>query len=137
MSDRELSALATLGFDELARATGGIGSIQRAVSGRVFRMVGPGAMLVRPVHEGITHGVYRGLGAGTRAVGLAAGRAAARRGGLPLSSTPYGSAVIAAIAGLRGDALEEGGGPLAQPMAVRPSRPPVALEPQARAPALP
>ena len=77
MSDRELSALTTLGFDELARAAGGIGSIQRAVSGRVFRMVGPGAMLVRPVHEGITRGVYRGLGMGTRAVGVAAGRAAA------------------------------------------------------------
>ena len=137
MSDRELSALAILGFDELARATGGIGSIQRAVSGRVFRMVGPGAMLVRPVHEGITRGVYRGLGAGTRAVGLAAGRAAARRQGLPLSSTPYGSAVIAAIAGLRGDALEEEGSPLAQPMAVRVAGQPVALEPEAIASAYP
>ena len=137
MSDRELSALTTLGFDELARATGGIGSIQRAVSGRVFRLVGPGAMLVRPLHEGITRGVYRGLGAGTRAVGLAAGRAAARREGLPLSSTPYGSAVIAAIAGLRGDALEEEGSPLAQPMAVRVAGEPVALEPEAIASAFP
>jgi pimeloyl-ACP methyl ester carboxylesterase len=137
MSDRELRALTTLGFDELARATGGIGSIQRAVSGRVFRMVGPGAMLVRPVHEGITRGVYRGLGAGTRAVGVAAGRAAARREGLPLSSTPYGSAVIAAIAGLRGDALEEEGSPLAQPMAVRVAGRPVALEPEAIASAFP
>ncbi len=137
MSDRELSALTTLGFDELARATGGIGSIQRAVSGRVFRLVGPGAMLVRPLHEGITRGVYRGLGAGTRAVGVAAGRAAARRDGLPLSSTPYGSAVIAAIAGLRGDALEEEGSPLAQPMAVRVGGQPVALEPEAIASAFP
>jgi pimeloyl-ACP methyl ester carboxylesterase len=137
MSDRELSALTTLGFDELARATGGIGSIQRAVSGRVFRLVGPGAMLVRPLHEGITRGVYRGLGAGTRAVGVAAGRAAARRQGLPLSSTPYGSAVIAAIAGLRGDALEQEGSPLAQPMAVRVAGEPVALEPEAIASAFP
>jgi pimeloyl-ACP methyl ester carboxylesterase len=137
MSDRELRALTTLGFDELARATGGIGSIQRAVSGRVFRLVGPGAMLVRPLHEGITRGVYRGLGMGTRAVGVAAGRAAARRQGLPLSTTPYGSAVIAAIAGLRGDALEEEGSPLAQPMAVRVAGEPVALEPEAIASAFP
>jgi pimeloyl-ACP methyl ester carboxylesterase len=137
MSDRELSALTTLGFDELARATGGIGSIQRAVSGRVFRLVGPGAILVRPLHEGITRGVYRGLGAGTRAVGVAAGRAAARREGLPLSSTPYGSAVIAAIAGLRGDALEEEGSPLAQPMAVRVAGEPLELEPEAVASAFP
>jgi len=137
MSDRELRALTTLGFDELARATGGIGSIQQAVSRRVFRMVGPGAMLVRPVHEGITRSVYRGLGAGTRAVGVAAGHAAARREGLPLSSTPYGSAVIAAIAGLRGDALEEEGSPLAQPMAVRVGGEPIALEPEAMASAFP
>src|SRR4051794_41505028 len=122
MSDRELSALTTLGFDELARATGGIGSIQRAVSGRVFRMVGPGAVLVRPVHEGITRGVYRGLGAGTRAVGAAAGRAAAPREGPPLSSTPHGRAGVAALAGLRRDALEEEGSPPAQPMAGRPAR---------------
>jgi pimeloyl-ACP methyl ester carboxylesterase len=137
MSDSELRALATLGFDELARATGGIGQVQRAVSARVFRMVGPGAILVRPVHEGITRGVYRGLGAGTRAVGIAAGRAAARREGLPLSSTPYGSAVIGAIAGLRGDALEQEGSPLAQPMAVRVAGEPVALEPEAIASAFP
>src|SRR5918994_3301366 len=97
MSDHELRALTTLGFDELARATGGIGSIQRAISGRVFRAVGPGAMLVRPVHHAITQGVYRGLGAGTRAVGLAAGAVAGRWSGPPMSSTPAGSAVIAAI----------------------------------------
>ena len=137
MSDRELSALTTLGFDELARASGGIGSIQRAVSGRVFRMVGPGAMLVRPVHEGITRGVYRGLGAGTRAVGMVAGAAAARREGRLISSTPMGSAAIAAITGLRGDALVEEGSPLAQPMAVRVAGEPLALEPEAVAAAFP
>ena len=129
MSDRELSALTTLGFDELAKFTGGIGSVQRAISGRVFRMVGPGAMLVRPIHEGVTRGVYRGLGAGTRALGMAAGAAAARRDGRLISSTPMGSAAIAAITGLTGDALEEQGSPLAQPMAVRVAGEPLELEP--------
>jgi pimeloyl-ACP methyl ester carboxylesterase len=137
MSDRELRALATLGFDELARASGGIGSIQRAVSGRVFRAVGPGAVLVRPIHEAVTRGVYAGLGHSTRALGVAAGRAAARREGSLLSSTPGGSALIAAIAGLRGDALEEDGNPLAQPMAVRVAGEPVAAEPHALAAAFP
>jgi pimeloyl-ACP methyl ester carboxylesterase len=146
MSDRELSALATLGFDELARVTGGIGQVQRAISGRVFRVVGPGAMLVRPVHEGITRGVYRGLGAGTRAVGLAAGlavdRHAARRraAGRPLalpSATRPGAALIGAVTGLTGDALEEQGSPLAQPMAVRVGGVPVPLEPDALAAAFP
>jgi pimeloyl-ACP methyl ester carboxylesterase len=137
MSDRELSALTTLGFDELAKFTGGIGSVQRAVSGRVFRMVGPGAVLVRPIHEGVTRGVYRGLGAGTRALGMAAGAAAARREGRLISSTPMGSAAIAAITGLTGDALEEQGSPLAQPLAVRVAGEPLPLEPDAIASAFP
>ena len=90
MSDRELSALTTLGFDELAKATGGIGQVQRAMSRRIFRMVGPGAMLVRPIHEGITKGVYRGLGAGTRTVGLAAGALVGSR--TISTSTPWARA---------------------------------------------
>lgn len=137
MSDHELRALTTLGFDELARATGGIGQIQRAISGRVFRAVGPGATLVRPVHQAITHGVYRGLGAGTRAAGLAAGAVAVRRSGPPMSSTRGGSAVIAAITGLTGDRLEADGSPLAQPMALRVKGGPVPLEPDALAAAFP
>jgi pimeloyl-ACP methyl ester carboxylesterase len=138
MSDHELRALTTLGFDELAKATGGIGSIQRAISGRVFRAVGPGAALVRPVHEGITRGVYASLGAGTRALGFAAGlavgRHAARRraAGRPLalpSATRPGAALIGAVTGLTGDALEEQGSPLAQPMAVRVAGAPISLDP--------
>ena len=41
MSDTELRALTVLGFDELRHASGGIGSINRAVAGRVFRAVAP------------------------------------------------------------------------------------------------
>ena len=137
MSDRELSALTTLGFDELARATGGIGSVQRAISGRVFRMVGPGAILVRPIHERVTKSVYAGLGTGTRAVGFAAGAVAGRRGRTAISSTRTGSAVIAAITGLTGDALEEQGSPLAQPMAVRVGGRPIELTPGGLADAFP
>ena len=137
MSDRELSALTTLGFEELARAVGGIGSMQGAVTGRVFRAVGPGAMLVRPIHEPITRAVYAGLGAGMRTIGRATGAVAGRRDGRLLSTTPAGSAVIAAIAGLTGDALEEQGSPLVQPMAVRVAGEPVALEPGALAEAFP
>ena len=137
MRDRELTALTTLGFDELARATGGIGQIQRAVSARVFRAVGPGAVVVRPLHEAITRGVYAGLGAGTRGLGTLAGAAAGRRQGPLISSSPIGSAAIAAITGLTGDKLEEEGSPLAQPMAVRVAGEPVALEPEAMASAFP
>jgi pimeloyl-ACP methyl ester carboxylesterase len=137
MSDTELRALTVLGFDELRQASGGIGSIQRAVTGRVFRAVGPGALLVRPVHEAVTRGVYAGLGLGTRAVGMAAAAAVGRRDARVLSSTPAGSALIAAVTGLRGDALEAEGSPLCQPMAVRVGGEPVALEPDALRQAFP
>ena len=128
MSDTELRALTLLGFDELRQATGGIGSINRAVAGRVFRAVGPGAALVRPVHEAVTRGVFAGLGLGTRAVGMATAAAVGRRDAPVLSTTPHGSALIAAVTGLRGDALEAEGSPLCEPMALRVDGEPVALD---------
>jgi pimeloyl-ACP methyl ester carboxylesterase len=137
MSNSELRALTALGFDELRQATGGLGSIHQALAGRVFRAVGPGAALVQPVHERITRGVYAGLGLGTRAIGLAAQAAVARRGAPMLSTTPRGSALIAAVTGLRGDALEAEGSPLCQPMAVRVNGRPVALDPDALREAFP
>ena len=137
MSDTELRALTALGFDELRQATGGIGSMQQAVAGRVFRAVGPGATLVRPVHEAVTRGVFAGLGLGTRALGMAAEAAVGRRPAPELSTTRRGSALIAAITGLRGDALEEQDSPLAQPMAVRVAGAPVSLDQEAVAAAFP
>jgi len=137
MSDTELRALTVLGFDELRQASGGLGSIQRAVAGRVFQAVGPGAALVRPVHEAVTRGVYAGLGLGTRAVGMATAAAVATRDAPALSTTPRGSALIAAVTGLRGDALEAEGSPLCQPMAVRLHGEPIALDPDALSEAFP
>src|SRR5829696_9394621 len=137
MSDTELRALTALGFDELRQATGGLGSIHQAVAGRVFRAVGPGAAVVRPVHEGITRGVYAGLGLGTRALGMAAQAAVGRRDGPMLSTTPGGSALIAAVTGLRGDALEADGSPLCEPMSVRVGGAPVPLGPDALRDAFP
>jgi pimeloyl-ACP methyl ester carboxylesterase len=138
MSNTELRALTALGFDELRQATGGLGSIHQALAGRVFRAVGPGAALVRPVHERITRGVYAGLGLGTGAIGLAAATVAGRRQApAALSTTPRGSALIAAVTGLRGDALEAEASPLCQPMAVRRRGEPVALDPDALREAFP
>jgi pimeloyl-ACP methyl ester carboxylesterase len=137
MSDTELRALTLLGFDELRQASGGIGSINRAVAGRVFQAVGPGAALVRPVHEAVTRSVFAGLGLGTRALGMAAAAAAGSRDAPALSTTPRGSALIAAVTGLRGDALEAEGSPLSQPMAVRVDGEPVALDPDSLREAFP
>jgi pimeloyl-ACP methyl ester carboxylesterase len=137
MSDIELRALTRLGFDELARAAGGIGQFQMAIATRAFRASGPGGALVQAMYERITRGVYAGLVTGTRALGVAAGSLAERREGIPLSTTPRGAAGIAAIAGLTGDALEKEGSPLAQPMAVRVAGAPVAAEPAALAATFP
>jgi pimeloyl-ACP methyl ester carboxylesterase len=137
MSDSELRALTVLGFDELREASGGIGSINRAVAGRVFRAVGPGAALVRPVHEAVTRSVFAGLGLGTRAIGMAAAAAVGSRDAPALSTSPRGSAVIAAVTGLRGDALEAEGSPLSHPMAVRVDGEPVALDPDSLREAFP
>jgi pimeloyl-ACP methyl ester carboxylesterase len=137
MSDIELRALTLLGFDELRQASGGIGSINRAVAGRVFRAVGPGAALVRPVHEAVTRGVFAGLGLGTRAVGMATAAAVGRRDAPALSTTPRGSALIAAVTGLRGDALEAEGSPLCQPMAVRVDGEAIPLDPDSLRDAFP
>ena len=137
MSDSELRALTLVGFDELRQASGGIGSINRAVAGRVFRAVGPGAALVRPVHEAVTRSVFAGLGLGTRAIGMAAAAAVGSRDAPALSTTPRGSALIAAVTGLRGDALEAEGSPLSQPMAVRVDGEPVALDPDSLREAFP
>ena len=137
MSDTELRALTVLGFDELRQASGGIGSINRAVAGRVFRAVGPGAALVQPVHEAVTRGVFAGLGLGTRAIGMATAAAVGRRDGPALSTTPRGSALIAAVTGLRGDALEAEGSPLCEPMAMRVGGESVALDPDSLREAFP
>jgi pimeloyl-ACP methyl ester carboxylesterase len=137
MSQTELRALAALGFDELRLATGGIGHMHRAIAERAFRATGPGGVVARTVHDGVTRGVYAGLGLGTRALGLAAQAAVARREVPELSNTPRGSAVIAAITGLRGDALEAEGSPLHQPMAVRVNGAPVPPHAEALAAAFP
>jgi pimeloyl-ACP methyl ester carboxylesterase len=137
MSDTELRALTVLGFDELRQASGGIGSINRAVAGRVFRAVGPGAALVRPVHETVTRGVFAGLGLGTRAIGMATAAAVGRRDAPPLSTTPRGSALIAAVTGLRGDALEAEGNRLCEPMAVRVDGEAIPLDPDSLRAAFP
>jgi pimeloyl-ACP methyl ester carboxylesterase len=142
MSQSELRALAALGFDELRLASGGIGHLHSAVASRAFRATGPGGAVARTIHDGITQGVYTGLGLGTRALGVAAdallaGREAAGRAAPELSTNPRGSALIAAIAGLRGDALEAEGSPLHQPMAVRVDGEPVPPEPDALAAAFP
>ena len=121
----EIRALNRIAFDEFGRGPKGIGEIHRAIAGRAFRGarrgVGPAARPVQVMHDAIAEGVYGALRGTTELLGR--GVDAALRGhpidGPPLSVTSAGSFVLGALQGLRGDALEAEGSPLAQPLAVR------------------
>jgi len=114
---RELSRIATDEFSSLPR---GIGDVHAAISGRVFRALGPSAAPVRLIHDAVSRGVYEGVRGGVWLTAHAAGSAAAARAGdTPLSETPRGAAALSALNGLYGDRLEAEGSALAFPMSLR------------------
>jgi pimeloyl-ACP methyl ester carboxylesterase len=136
----ELRSLARLGFEELRRATDGIGDVHRAVAERAFGASGGGALPARTLHDAISNGVYAGLGGAARLAGIAAdaglgGRAV--RDGRRLSASPRGALLVGALNGLIGDTLEREGSDLHQPMSVRAGGRPVPLDPTALAGAHP
>jgi pimeloyl-ACP methyl ester carboxylesterase len=136
----ELRSLARLGFDELRRATGGIGDVHRAVAGRAFRASGRGALPARALHDAISNGVYAGLDGAARMAGIAADaglRRRALRDGRRLSASPRGALLVGALNGLIGDTLEREGSDLHEPMSVRAGGRPVPLDPRALAAAHP
>jgi pimeloyl-ACP methyl ester carboxylesterase len=136
----ELRSLARLGFDELRRATGGIGEVHRAVAERAFGASGRGGLPARTLHDAISNGVYAGLGGAARLAGVAAEAGLGRRvvrDGRRLSASPRGALLMGALNGLMGDSLEREGSDLHQPMSVRAGGRPVPLDPGALADAHP
>ena len=136
----EVRGLSDLAFRELADAMGGIGSIHRAIARRAFGGIGPMAQPVELIHDAVSVGVYAGLRGGSAVLGRGAGEALARRAraeGRELSTTPRGSALLAAVNGLMGDVLEREESDLQEPMAVRVSGQVVTPEPGALASAFP
>jgi pimeloyl-ACP methyl ester carboxylesterase len=114
----ELRALSRVAFAEVREATGGIGAVHRAIADRVF--VGRGVS--KAIHDGIVGAVYGAVRGGAWLAGHAAdGALALRERRAPddarnLSTTPRGAVALAVLNGLRGDALEREGSPLAVPM---------------------
>jgi pimeloyl-ACP methyl ester carboxylesterase len=118
----ELRALTRLTASELASGSGAIGAMHDAIAGRVFGALGPGARPVRRAHDAIARSVYASVGGAATLAGHVADRALSRRdpgAGRPISATPRGAAVLAMLNGLIGDALEEAGSDLQEPMALR------------------
>jgi pimeloyl-ACP methyl ester carboxylesterase len=132
----EVRSLARLGFEELGRATAGIGDVHRAIAERAFRASGRGALPARTLHDAISNGVYAGLGGAWRAAGLAADAGLGRRvvrDGRRLSASRRGALVLGALNGLIGDALEEAGSDLQERISVRAAGRRVSLDPNALA----
>ena len=92
----ELRALSHLGFGELGSAARGIGQIQEAIAGRVFRAVGPQAAIVQAAHTTITNGVYGALHGATEALGRAADSVIVN-GGTGICNTIYVDNLVHAI----------------------------------------
>ena len=113
----ELSALTRLTLEELGAAATGIGQIHKAIADRAFGASGPGAAPARRIHDAVARNIYGGLRLGASALGRVAAVAVAGRP--PISIAPRGAALIAAIDGLIGDALEREQSALAEPMSVR------------------
>src|SRR4051812_21670537 len=116
MQRTELQAVGELA----GQAVGGVGGLaadmHRAIATRVFGALGPLGAPVRVIHDGITGGMYRAVGAGLRAlprgpVALAALNAPPDAS--PLGATPGGGVALAALNGAVGDALHAANSPLA------------------------
>lgn len=107
----ERSALAGLALDELGKATGGVHKIHRAVTDRVFSILGMHGGAIRPVHDAITDLTYDSIVAGLtgssrvadHVMPLLAGRRDSQRGAP--SETAGGAFGIAVLNGLIGDRL--------------------------------
>lgn len=121
----EVRALGQLALNEIGNAAGGIGSIHRAISNRVFAGIGLGlgtkAEPVKVVHDAITDLVYSSIVESARAGGYVAGKTldAPSPDNTPLSETVRGAVLIGAVQGFIGDVLEADGSALATEMSVR------------------
>lgn len=94
-----MTPLSRLTATELAGLARGIGDVHLAISGRVFRAIGPASAPVRLVHDTIARGTYAAVGEGLRSAEL-----------MPLEASP---AVLGALNGLIGDELHAAQSPLA------------------------
>ncbi len=128
----EAGALAALGLNELGGAVDGIHQVQRAISERVFRLVGfgvgPAAKPVKVVYDAITDGVYSTISHTMTTAAPFAGKAVHGQVTGKLSDRPGSARVLAALQGLIGDKLHEQGSVLATTMSVRVDGRPVALD---------
>ena len=119
----EYTALAGLALEELGRATTGIHHIHRAVTDRVFSVLGVRGGAIRPAHDAITDATYTAVHTAftessrlaDQLIPLVGTRS--RREGAELSASSRGAFGVAVVNGLIGDRLHAESSPLAIEMA--------------------
>jgi pimeloyl-ACP methyl ester carboxylesterase len=122
MRREEISA-----FGDLASVAGAglakqIHEMHTGIAGRVWKWVGPPALPVKLIHDGVARGAYTAAGELTRVVvkgGAYAASTARRADATSIQSTPAGRAVVSALNGAFGDTLVRRRNALALRMAFR------------------
>src|SRR5215218_6237544 len=128
----ELRTLVRVAGKEAGDGAGGIGAIHAAIATRAFAPLGPASTPARALHDAISRRVYASLRGGAQLAGAGFARFVPE-GERPLSQTPRGAVLLGVLNGLYGDALEQEGSPLQQPLALRAGGAPVPPEPEALA----
>ncbi|MCP3974583.1 MAG: hypothetical protein GY720_08835 [bacterium] len=111
--------------------------MHRTISERGFRYVGPLGEPVRVVHNEVVDRVYSAVRWTAGAIGAGVGAMLATRSAAPLSETPRGSAIQAALNGVWGDRLDERGNALSVSLTVRSGDVAIPIDPAALAAAYP
>jgi pimeloyl-ACP methyl ester carboxylesterase len=138
MRKRDIQAVGELAGEALGATGTLIADMHAGIAGRPFGILGPAAMPVRVIHDGVSGAVYRGVRGGLRAAAGGGARLAALRAGddgPPLVAR--GSYVVAALNGLYGDRLTARRNGLALGMEVRRGGEAVPATPEGLAAAFP
>jgi hypothetical protein len=115
---RDLPDATALVVERLVAPVAGMHSV---ISARAFRYVGPPGVAAQAVHDTVVGGVYTAIRRTAAALGFGAGALLARRLSAtePVSSSPAGSGVQAALNAVWGDELVARGNALAVALSVR------------------
>ena len=114
-------------FGELAgAAAAGLASqvreVHEGVSQRVFKLVGPGALAVRTIHDGVSSGAYSASRALTGSIarsGASALSTGLREDGPPIDRSAFGRLAVGALNGMFGDTLHRDESVLTLKMSLR------------------
>jgi pimeloyl-ACP methyl ester carboxylesterase len=136
----EIHSLSEITAGSLAQPGLTARDVHTAVSGRIFRMLGPLGRPVRVIHDGISTASYRGVAAAIRAPIVGAGRLVAGRtheASATLADSPAGGLALGALNGITGDRLARDHPDLAIELTVRRSGREVPLSTEGLAEAFP